>query len=325
MGKIGRGKCVGYVQEENGLRKNSTMDAEESSLSFRFLDVEEYNLEEKVLFISLPICIVGFLGNSVILWFLCCRLRIKLNLYFVCVAAANNMLTFSIIAEYIMFFRPLIFSLMFHRVLHVLHLCSHQVSFYIFAVITAERWCIHFFPVWYKQFRPMNFSAIMSFSLWGFTSLVSIVTHFLCSPIAEVHFKDIENCTISTILLIITQLIFIPSIMFFSLGIWIRIHMKEEVPPLRLDITIVAIVLLYLMLNVPFDLATISMYWVNNIDGYILGSLNTLLESITSAISPFIYLIVGCWKKPKMKSAFEFLEIALSGKTAMLVKTQTQT
>lgn len=303
----------------------SNMDAEESPLSFRLLDVEEHNLEEKVLFISLPICIVGFLGNSVILWLLCCRLRIKLNLYFVCVAAANNMLTFSIIAEYVMFFRPQTFNLMFHRVLHVLHLCSHQVSFYIFAAITAERWCIHFFPVWYKQFRPMNFSAIVTFSLWGFTSLVSIMTHYLCSPKVEVHFKETEKCTTSTILLIITQLIFTPSMMFFSLGIWIRIHMKEEIPPLRLDITIVATVLLYLMLNVPFDLATILMYWVDNIDGYILGSLNTLLESITSSISPFIYLIVGCWKKPKMKIGVGFLEIALSDKRAMLVKTQTQT
>lgn len=303
----------------------SNMDTEESSLSFRLLEIQEYNLEEKVLFISLPICILGFLGNSVILWFLCCRVRIKLNLYFVCVAAANIMLTFSIIAEYIMFFRPLIFNLMLHRVLHVLHLCSHQVSFYIFGTITAERWCIHFFPVWYKKFRPVNFSAIVSFFLWGFTCLVSIMTHYLCSPLAEVHFKNIENCTISTILLIIGQLIFIPGVMFFSLSIWIRIHMKEEVPPRRIDITMIATVLLYLMLNVPFDLATISMHWAENIDGYILGSLNTLLESITSAISPFIYLIVGCWKKPKTKSASAFLEIALSGKTAMLVKTQTQT
>ncbi|XP_058027806.1 mas-related G-protein coupled receptor member H-like [Ahaetulla prasina] len=298
------------------------MDAEASSLSF--LD-SEYNLEEKVLFISLPICILGFIGNSVILWFLCCNLRIKLNLYFVCVAAANNMLTFTMIAEYVMFLRPQTFSLMFHRVLHVLHLSSHQASFYIFTAIAAERWCIHFFPVWYKQFRPVNFSAIVSFSLWGLTTLISIVTHYLCSPIMEVHFKNIETCTASTILIIITQLIFIPSMMFFSLGIWIRIHMKEEVPPLRLDITIVVTIFLYLMLNVPFDLATILMYWVDNIDGYILGCLNTLLEAISSSISPFIYFIVGSWKKPKMKTAFAFLEIALSDKTAMLVKTQRQT
>lgn len=304
----------------------SNMDAKESSLSFHFLDTEEYSLEEKVLIISLPICILGFIGNSVILWILCCRLRIKLNLYFVCVAAANNIITFSIIAEYVMFFRPQTFSLMYHRILDVLHLSSHQASFYIFTAIAAERWCIHFFPVWYKQSRPMNLSAIVSFSLWGFTSLVSIVTHYLCSPIMEVHFKDIEKCTASTIILIITQLIFIPSMMFFSLGIWIRIHMKQkEAPPQRLDVTIVATVLLYLMLIVPFKLATILMYWVDNIDGYILGNLHTLLESISSSISPFIYLIVGCWKKPKMEKAFVFLEIALSDKTAMLVKTQTQT
>ncbi|XP_032071914.1 mas-related G-protein coupled receptor member H-like [Thamnophis elegans] len=302
------------------------MDSEKSFLSFYFLDAEKYNLEEKILIISLPISVLGCIGNSVILWILCCRIRIKLNLYFVCVAAANNIVDFSIIAKYVMFFRPVSFSLMYHRVLHVLHLSTDQASFFIFTAIAAERWCIHFFPVWYRRFRPINFSAMVSFSLWGFTSLVSIVNHYLCSPTIEVHFKDIEKCTSSTIILIITQLIFIPSMIFFSLGIMIRIHMRqEEVSPMRLDVTIVATVLLFLMLTVPFHIARILLYWVDSIDGYILGSLNTLLESVSSSISPFIYLIVGCWKKPKMETPFVFLEIALSDKTTMLIKTQTET
>uniref|UniRef100_A0A8C5SAQ4 G-protein coupled receptors family 1 profile domain-containing protein n=1 Tax=Laticauda laticaudata TaxID=8630 RepID=A0A8C5SAQ4_LATLA len=298
----------------------SNKEAEESSSFSHFHDTKVYNVEEKVLIISLPICILGFIGNSVILWILCCRLKIKLNLYFVCVGAANNIINFSIIAEYVMFFKPWTFSLMYHRVLHVLHLSSHQVSFYIFTAIAAERWCIHFFPVWYRQFRPVNFSAIVSFSLWGFTALLSIVTHYLCSPTMEVSAKDIERCTTSTIALIITQLIFIPSTIFFSLGIWIRIHMRqEEAPPLRLDVTIVATVLLFLMLNVPFNLATILMYWVNSIDGYILTSLHTLLESFSSSISPFIYLIVG-----PFDPVLVYLERALQDEGTIVEETQMQ-
>ncbi|XP_039214241.1 mas-related G-protein coupled receptor member H-like [Crotalus tigris] len=305
---------------------NSNMEAEESPLSSRFLDIEEYDLEEKILIVCLPICILGFIGNSIILWLLCCKIKIKLSLYFVCVAAANNIMTFSIIFEYVMFFAPVNFSLMYHHVLHILYLSSHQVGFYIFTAIAAERWCIHFFPIWYKQFRPVNFSAIMSFFLWGFTTLLSIVTHYICSPIKEIHFSDIESCTTSTIIEIITQTIFIPSMVFFSLGIWIRIHVRqEEAPPLRLDIVIVTTVLLFLMLNVPLNLARILMYWVNSIDGYILSNLSALFESIISSASPLIYLIVGYWKKPKMEISCVCLGIALSDKTVMTVKTQTQT
>lgn len=292
---------------------NSNMEAQESPLSSRFLATEEYNLEEKVLIICLPICILGFIGNSIIFWLLCCKLKIKLSLYFVCVAAANNIMTFCTIFEYIMFFRPLNFSLMYHHVFHILHLSSHQVDFYIFTAIAAERWCIHFFPIWYKQFRPVNFSAIVSFFLWGLTSLVSIVSHYICSPIIEIHFSDIDSCTTSTIIQIITQTIFIPSMIFFSLGIWIRTHVRqEEASPLRLDVIIVTTVLLFLMLSVPLNLARISMYWVNSIDGYILGNISTLFECIISSASPLIYLIVGCWKKPKMEISWAFLGTALS-------------
>ncbi|XP_070582490.1 mas-related G-protein coupled receptor member H-like [Erythrolamprus reginae] len=302
------------------------MDRNISSLPFQFLDDVQYNVAEKALAISLPICILGFIGNSIILWILCCRLRIKLNLYFVCVAAANNIMAFSIIAEYIMFFNPDTFSWMYHKILDILHLSSHIASFYIFAVIAVERWCIHFFPVWYKQSRPLNFSAIVSFSLWGLTSLTSVIVHYLCSPVLEVHFKEVQTCTTSTVTLIITQSIFIPCMIFFPLGIWIRIHMKQkEVPPQRFDVTIVATVLFYLMLIAPFKLATILMYWFRNINGPMLGSLHTLLESIISTISPFIYLIVGSWKKPKVETAYAFLELALTDKTPLLVKTQTQT
>ncbi|XP_063149406.1 proto-oncogene Mas-like [Candoia aspera] len=305
---------------------NSNVEAEESPLSSHFFGAvtKEHSLEEKVLIVILPICILGFIGNTIILWLLCCRLRIKLSLYFVCVAVSNIVLIFCSIVDFVLVFTSLNFSLVLQRILHILHLSSYYTGFYIVTTIAAERWCTHFFPVWYKQHRPKNFSAIMSLSLWGFSGLASFLRYYACPSTAKVHFHNIESCRTSSIIEIVTGIIFLPSMIFFTLGIWMRIQMRQEGTPLtRLDITIVAVVLLLLMLNVPPKVATILKYWVSSIDGYMLGNICILLDSISSSVCPLVYLLVGCWKTQKSAESFlMFLEIALSDERAVVVKTQ---
>ncbi|XP_062981502.1 proto-oncogene Mas-like [Elgaria multicarinata webbii] len=285
-----------------------------------------YTLQERMLFTSIPLCALGLTGNGIVLWLLCCKINMKLKLYFLSVAVANLIIIFCNFVIVVLYFTQIYPSLMFQRVMQILHICGYDTSFYLFTAITVERCLNVFVPVWYQYHRPNNFSATVCSVLWGLSFILSFVDYYACSPRFQVDFHTfVVACRTSTIIDTVIELfIFLPSLLCCTLAIWIRMQKREPgTAPARLDITIVAVVLLILILNTPVRTAHIMTFWTYRIDRYMLNNISLLMDSLNSTCNPFVYFFVGNWKRQKSsESILMFLERALKAEELKAERTK---
>ncbi|XP_044298263.1 proto-oncogene Mas-like [Varanus komodoensis] len=274
-----------------------------------------FNLQERMLLTSIPICAVGLIGNGAIFWLLCCKVKIKLSLYFFSVTVANLLIIFCNFVIIILYFAQITPRLIFQRVMQILHICGYDTSFYMFTGVAVERCCSIYFPDWYRSHRPNNFSHFGVSILWGLSFMVSFVDYYACFPRFQINFHVFfVACRTSTIMEIIIELIiFFPIIFSCTLAIWIRIpKRKEGTLRARLDITIVAMVLLFLILNAPLRIAHILTFWIHKIDTYMLQNISLLMDSLNSTCNPLVYFFVGNWEWQKSSAPIHaFLEKAL--------------
>ncbi|XP_072857939.1 proto-oncogene Mas [Pogona vitticeps] len=284
-------------------------------------------LEGRMLATTLPISVLGTIGNLILLWLFCCRIqKTRLTLYFLNLTIANLIIIFCNVVVVITYFTRLYPSLIFQRVMQILHICGFDTNFYFITVIAVERYLTATSPAWYQHHRPKNLSVAMCIFLWGLSCVVSLVNYYGCNPRFDINLNTLlVNCKAANIIEIIIELIFfLPIMVCFTLAIWIRMHTRNQQTPLaRIDVTIVALVLLFLIVNAPVRIANIIAAWVFKVDLFLLGKISLLMDSFHSASNPFVFIIVGFWKMPKsIKLTFMFLETALKDEGCMAEKTK---
>ncbi|XP_042301662.1 mas-related G-protein coupled receptor member H-like [Sceloporus undulatus] len=270
-------------------------------------------LTQRILYTSFPICIFGMIANLLVIWLFCCQIKkTPLTLYFLNMAIANLLIIVCNVYVVITYFTSLYPSLMFRRIMQMLHISAFDTSFFFITVIAVERYLILKYPLWCNQHRPKNFSVIMCVILWGLSWIVSFVTYYGCFPRFDISVNTLlNNCKTANIIEIIVEVfVFLPSMIFSTCTIWNRIHTRQpQTPVARLDVTIVGLVLLFLIINAPIRITQVITTWAFYIDRFVLGKISLLLDSVNSAGNPFVYIIVGCRKSQK---AILFLERALS-------------
>ncbi|KAK9411713.1 hypothetical protein NXF25_002888 [Crotalus adamanteus] len=176
------------------------------------------------------------------------------------------------------------------------HAFGFNAKTYVLTAITAERYVMVFSPAWYQLHRPKHFSEIMCTILWGLSGMLAIILYYSCYLETDTLLMETnQHCEPTKVArVIINLLVFLPIMVFSTYLIFTRmLSVSQETPLRRLDITIVATVLLFLIFAASVRIIEIIARWVPKIHIPILFLILHFLDAIDSSGNPYVYLIVG--------------------------------
>nr|XP_020664898.1 proto-oncogene Mas-like [Pogona vitticeps]XP_020664907.1 proto-oncogene Mas-like [Pogona vitticeps]XP_020664914.1 proto-oncogene Mas-like [Pogona vitticeps]XP_020664923.1 proto-oncogene Mas-like [Pogona vitticeps] len=281
-------------------------------------------LKEIVIISSVVIGIVGLIGNGIVTCLFCYRCKnSRFFVYFQNIAFSNTIVLFYVFV----FFQRTCFhrgiKLRFLYIIEMLQTLGYNTRFYLLRTVCVERCLMVFWPAWNKRYRPQHTTFLVCGVLWSLSCLTSVVDNLACSSdFIKPNKPFLINCKNASIMRIVIDLaIFLPLVVSCTSAILIR-HLTQQVPLARLDITIVATVVLCILSDTPIRIAHNIIYWLQGIDEGFLTTVTQLFHSVHSMASALILVIVGCWKKTSEESFFMFLERALEAEENMALRTE---
>ncbi|XP_053238302.1 mas-related G-protein coupled receptor member H-like [Podarcis raffonei] len=297
------------LEQKNHLSAHAA-DAEKETVS------NEGNTKETMIIICIPICILGLVGNGMVILFLRYMIKKnKFNVYVMNMAMADFVVILYLLSYFALFVEPAPINAHTSRFLEITYILGRNSSFYILTALCAERYLSLFSPVWCQHHRPENLSAIVSAILWAFSCVISFVEEFTCYPrFYALMNEDTFPCDIAKTIEAITDfLIFVPIMVFCTMAIFIK---KQEKTQTMLDKTIAATVILFLIFDASARLLEHIDYWHDDIVEIPVFTFSVLFDSITSSINPFLYFAIGWWSRQNTWEALEiFVERALNYET----------
>ncbi|KAM3851062.1 proto-oncogene Mas [Vipera latastei] len=283
--------------------------AETYSLSFHTIGQHKYvateletgySLQKAIMVVSIPICILGLLGNAIIFCLLCCSIKkTNFTVYFLNLVVADFVVLIYYVIVFVLFLKAVPISLYSLNIMELAHAFGFNAKTYVLTAITAERYVMVFFPAWYQLHRPKHFSEIMCTILWGLSGLLAIILYYSCYLETDTLLMETnQHCEPTKMArVIINLLVFLPIMVFSTYLIFTRmLSVSQETPLRRLDITIVATVLLFLIFAASVRIIEIIARWVPKIHIPILFLILHFLDAIDSSGNPYVYLIVGYLK-----------------------------
>ncbi|XP_062981500.1 proto-oncogene Mas-like [Elgaria multicarinata webbii] len=280
--------------------------------------------EEEIMLVGIPLGFLGLLGNGIASCLFCYQAKFsRFTLYFQNIVIANITV---LVNHFIYMFRIYLhwdINNFFLHIIEMLEILGYNTRFYLLTAICVERCFLIFFPVWDKHYRPQHFTAMTSGICWALSCLLTVVDNLACLPHSHSAKGEFAvNCkSIRIVRIIIDLLIFLLIMIFSTLAILIRMQTQQS-SPARLDITIVVTVLLFLLTDTPIRISTLSAFWIEAIDYFILTIMIHLFDTVNCTIIPFIFLIVGRWKNPS-EPIKKFLNRALQVEENMAEKSPT--
>ncbi|XP_008121475.1 proto-oncogene Mas [Anolis carolinensis] len=263
-----------------------------------FLGSKKSYFLETIVFVSIPICIWGFLGNGITLWILCTKTKkTRFTIYVINLVIADLIVIIYYLTVFILFLVSTNVDLYFSRVMENFYLISYNASIYFFTAMSTERFLMVFMPVCYYHHRPKHMSVIVSVILWALSCIVSLVVYISCLPRFLVsHHQSGPSCDGAIIFKIFVNiLIFFPIMIFCTLSLFIRMQRKAKLRDSeKLDVTITAITILYLSFVVSVRIVDAIAHWEPRLDAPVPFLFTLLFDSIKSTVTPLVYVCVGC-------------------------------
>ncbi|XP_075782180.1 mas-related G-protein coupled receptor member H-like [Pelodiscus sinensis] len=260
----------------------------------RYYPSRDQHVIISMVYVTLPICLLGLLGNGIVLWFL--GFRIKRNLFTVYVlnlAAADFGFLLCLALSRAVFDFDLFYLSMS---LDLLMAFTYSTSLYCLTAISVERCISVLFPIWYRCHRPQHLSPIICALLWALSCLLTGVRSFVCFSSSN------ERC--QEMLLQLTSmnfLIFTPITVLSSLILIIQVQRSSlRRQPGKLYIVILLNVLFFLLLIVPFSIVTFFEHFIHYM--YFITS-SLMLASLNSSVNPVIYFLVGSYRNQQFRGS----------------------
>ncbi|XP_074774666.1 mas-related G-protein coupled receptor member H-like [Athene noctua] len=246
--------------------------------------------------VTLLICLCGLVGNGAVLWLLGFRIRRNpITVYVLNLAVADSTFLLFMIASALLYMIYNIscsttVSLTYLRSLFLLSLFSYNMGLYLLTTISIERCVSVLCPLWYRCQRPQHLSAVMCTLLWALSIIVIAAVTSLCLS------QDHEHCRIGLIsMYVLNFLIFAPPMVISNVILFIKVLCgSQRRQPKRLYIVILLTVLFFLIFGIAVSIRNFLQQF-----GYIVLSPQVvfLLACINSSINPFIYFLVGSWRR----------------------------
>uniref|UniRef100_K7FCH9 G-protein coupled receptors family 1 profile domain-containing protein n=1 Tax=Pelodiscus sinensis TaxID=13735 RepID=K7FCH9_PELSI len=257
------------------------------------------NVATAIIGVTLLFCLLGLVGNGIVLWFL--GFRIKRNLFTVYVlnlAAADFGFLLCLPISLTVYVAHLFNLLFLITIMDLLLVFTYSTSLYLLTAISAERCVSVLFPIWHRCRRPTHLSAIVCALLWALSCLFSGLRAYFC-------FSDsYERCMVVLAQLTGTSfLIFTPIMVLSSLILIIKVRCSSQRrPPGKLYVVILLSVLFFLLFIVPFSILAFFLNIVNYSHFIATGF---MLASLNSSINPVIYFFVGSYKKRQFRGTIK--------------------
>ncbi|XP_008122011.2 mas-related G-protein coupled receptor member H [Anolis carolinensis] len=259
-----------------------------------------YQLQKTIMIVSIPICTLGLLGNAVVVWLLWCFIpKTNFTVYFLNKAVADLAVLIYYITVFILFVKEVPMNLFSLHIMELAHGFGFNASTYILTAISAERFLMAFSPTWYKLNRPTHLSEIMCALLWSLSCLVTVTLYFACYLQLDPLLTEVNSICEPTKMAraIVNLLVFLPIMVLSTLLLLVRmLNTPQGSAPEKIDITIVATVLLFLLFAASVRIIDIIVHWVPQIHISVVFLIFHFLDAIDSSGNPFIYFCVGYTK-----------------------------
>nr|XP_006110404.1 mas-related G-protein coupled receptor member H-like [Pelodiscus sinensis] len=243
--------------------------------------------------VSLLICLLGLVGNGIVIWFLGFHMKRNpftvyvLNLavadsgFLLCSAAlvahkVGNQYCDSTGVEVFIIFTVLCFW-------------TYNTSLYLLTAISIHRCMSVLYPIWYRCRRPQHLSAIVSALLWAFSFLLCCSLTIFCIGLTQ------ESCITSLLFVfVLNVLIFSPIMVLSSLSMFIKVRRSSQRrPPGKLYVVILLTVLFFLLFTLPHSVV----FFLPSHGIFLDNWLFEVLACASSSINPVIYFLVGSYRK----------------------------
>ncbi|XP_019352311.1 mas-related G-protein coupled receptor member H-like [Alligator mississippiensis] len=251
--------------------------------------------------ITVFICLLGLVGNGIVLWFLSfCIKRNPFTTYIMNLAIAD--FGYLLCTTLFLFFENMyifLFNLNIIRLIelfNMLVLFTYSISLHLLTAISTERCLSIQYPIWYQCHCPKHLSAIVCTLLWTLACLMA----GLASPFCFLY--SFETCIkMLTPLSATNLLVFSPIMVLSSIILFIKIrHSSQQQQPRKLYLVIMLTVLFFVFFAVPLSTVTFSQNYTY--DPFLID-FSFLLASGNSSINPFIYFLVGSYRKRRFRGS----------------------
>uniref|UniRef100_A0A8D2LI04 G-protein coupled receptors family 1 profile domain-containing protein n=1 Tax=Varanus komodoensis TaxID=61221 RepID=A0A8D2LI04_VARKO len=243
-----------------------------------------------MIFITLFICLVGFVCNGMVIWLLGFRIkRTPINTYLLNLSIADFGVVTSVIAidaywlvaklDYSQYRDPL------KSIFRTLFLFMYSNSQFLLTVISIDRCVSVFFPLWYRCHRPPYLSTVVCAAIWILT--------FLLSPLHAILFLTIQYFAMNVLLCY-------PLMAIATLILFVKVRHKPRNRGRSKSLTVILLSLLFfLIFGIPVNLTTVLTYYyfLYDIDPRNFfsddPSLSDLCIAVNSSINPVHYFLAG--------------------------------
>ncbi|XP_075784621.1 proto-oncogene Mas-like [Pelodiscus sinensis] len=258
----------------------------------------------EVTFISITVIIsvLGLVGNGIVLWFLGFHMkRNPFTIYVLNLAVADTGFLLYSLAYLAAYMVEYLFcdNTDFHYILFLitmLCLWTYSTSLYLLTAISTERCVSVLYPIWHRCRRPKHLSAIMSALLWALSSLLCWFMGIFCLVLSE-------SCINSLLyVFVLNVLIFTPVMVLSSLILSIKVQRSSQRrPPGKLYVVILLTVLFFLLFTLPQSVDLLLTY----MDIHEPTDMFHALACASSSINPFIYFLVGSYRKRRFRGSLK--------------------
>ncbi|XP_036024449.1 mas-related G-protein coupled receptor member H-like [Onychomys torridus] len=256
--------------------------------------------------IFLVMCMLGLVGNGLLIWFLIfCVKRKPFTIYLLHLAIADfmNLLCSSII-QLVDIFHIHNVNLLTYAIF--LMIFGYNTGLHLLTAISVERCLSVLYPIWYQCRRPKHQSSVACALLWALSVLVSGLESFFC--ILEVMPQFPECRYVYIFSCVLTFLIFVPLMVFSNLILFIQVccNLKPR-QPIKLYVIIMATVILFLVFAMPMKVSLIIGYYLDTTDESVWKSLPYLnmLSIINCGINPIVYFVVGSLRQRRSRKSLK--------------------
>ncbi|XP_005529136.1 PREDICTED: mas-related G-protein coupled receptor member H-like [Pseudopodoces humilis] len=242
--------------------------------------------------VMLLICLCGVAGNGAILFVLH---RNSITLYIFDLAFADFLFLLLMVPSTLLYLLEnmscsSIMPLTYLRILFLLSLLPYNLGLFLLTAVSIYRCTSILCPLCYHRHCSQRLLEVVNVLLWalciGF--IVTVTSLCLC--------QEHEHCQGAHISMdALNLLLFAPAMVISSTVLFIKVKSDpHQQQPKRLDIVILFTVLFFLLFALPLSLCNFLQQL-----GYTTVSSQVvfLLTCITSSIKPFIYFLVGSWRR----------------------------
>nr|XP_056709937.1 mas-related G-protein coupled receptor member H-like [Euleptes europaea] len=279
--------------------------------------------------IGMPFCIVGLIGNGVLFWLLCCTIKKSpFTIYVANMAVGDVIVLLHYFVAYLLIFLPPRASFYYHNLRVIPLMFGSDTNIYFLTAMSTERYVMVLFPVWFEARWQKHLTSIVCVSLWTLTVILTVIEYYCCHPRYLLpHIIGFLYCHTAIVFqYIVNYLIFIPVMVFSTLALLIK--MQKNPPqnfPAVLDISIVATVFMHLLLSTFIKIMVFMNYLAAFMPSSQYRRASLILDCADTSVNPFVYLLVGCWKKEKsQESLHELIERSLKAESNRNLRTQDQ-